>query len=617
MVAAKPGLFDYSNGMDKGRATAATYGANVPTGGGGGSYGQSAQSMYGVAGPAQQRVLGMYADAAAGRGPSAAQAMMQQQAGAIGRAGLQQAAMGRGGNLAGMQQQALSNTAGAQAQASASAAALRAQEQQAGMQGYAQQAAQMYGQGLSHDQMGLQGGIAGAQNALDWYRTERGLDMQQDMNQWNRGMQVANATIGGVIGGLDAVGSMAGSDERLKQNVQTIDPFEATPSPFTPLPQYAPDAEVDFGSRVTAARNSPRAQVNHQMAQASRRADQGPQYATSQYTIDPFEEASRKVEAHPGPQQPTNIPEAAPMPAGGPPGQFTDIMTGLQAENDTLTGIGSEIFNRGVKSDARAKRNVGYTYSDERQKMGAAGSSNSATAAIDNAPAVSFEYKPGAGPPGRRAGIMAQDLERTPAGKAVVMDTPGGKMVDGAQAATLALAALNESRQREKAMEQRVAQLEAGTMTGIGQAESGGRMVSHLSPGAVSTVREIGRARPQGDPEENVRRANMHLMSPEVAAAQPAHRRSARAQYLEDERMGEMSPAQRQIVDDFWDEMDKWKQTDERGHTRYTGQRTDFGQGGRNLQRYVDADEENKLQMIVKMAERLRAQKSRGGGGQI
>lgn len=64
------------------------------------------------------------------------------------------------------------------------------------------------------------------------------------------------------------------------------------------------------------------------------------------------------------------------------------------------------------------------------------------------APGYSFEYRnpsaPGAAP-GQQFGVMAQDLERTPAGRSVVFQGPGGqKMVDTGRLAMQNTAAIGE-----------------------------------------------------------------------------------------------------------------------------------------------------------------------------
>lgn len=90
----------------------------------------------------QNQALGMFADAAAGRGPSAAQAMLRQATANNVATQRALAAGARGGGAAAAMRQA--NQAGVQLglQSQAQAAALRAQEQQAGMAGLAGAAAQ-------------------------------------------------------------------------------------------------------------------------------------------------------------------------------------------------------------------------------------------------------------------------------------------------------------------------------------------------------------------------------------------------------------------------------------------------------------------------------------------
>ncbi len=61
-----------------------------------------------------------------------------------------------------------------------------------------------------------------------------------------------------------------------------------------------------------------------------------------------------------------------------------------------------------------------------------------------------YTYKPGMGedPSKQRFGIMAQDLEKTPMGKSVVVDTPGGKKIDVPQATGVQFAALADIHDR-------------------------------------------------------------------------------------------------------------------------------------------------------------------------
>lgn len=147
-----------------------------------------AQADYGNAQTAQRGALGMYQDAAAGNGPSAAQSMLQH-AGDQNRANaMAMAGMSRGGNIAGQAQAAQVAAMAANAQTQQQAAQLRAQEQQAAMQGYGQLGMGMGDQALQQQAMSqqmmqgamgmqLQDDIArreAAQRAREW-RTQRNM----------------------------------------------------------------------------------------------------------------------------------------------------------------------------------------------------------------------------------------------------------------------------------------------------------------------------------------------------------------------------------------------------------------------------------------------------------
>jgi hypothetical protein len=93
--------------------------------------------------------------------------------------------------------------------------------------------------------------------------------------------------------------------------------------------------------------------------------------------------------------------------------------------------------------------------SDEREKE--------SLAAIKETPGYSFDYKdPDAmgAEPGRQYGIMAQDLEKTPAGRSVVKKQPDGtRMVDTSRLALLEAGAMNAFSKEQDALKNEVAQL--------------------------------------------------------------------------------------------------------------------------------------------------------------
>jgi hypothetical protein len=76
----------------------------------------------------------------------------------------------------------------------------------------------------------------------------------------------------------------------------------------------------------------------------------------------------------------------------------------------------------------------GTEASDRRLKTDVKDGSSDAQALLDTLTAKSFRYKDGGkGPgerPGRITGVMAQDIEKTKAGKPLVVETPRGKAID-------------------------------------------------------------------------------------------------------------------------------------------------------------------------------------------
>jgi len=99
--------------------------------------------------------------------------------------------------------------------------------------------------------------------------------------------------------------------------------------------------------------------------------------------------------------------------------------------------------------------------SDRRQKKdihGADPDMDKFLTDLSRSGAYKFRYKDDTAPgtaPGDRWGVMAQDLEKNRVGASLVRDTPGGKKVDGGQAALVALAAL-------AALNKRVDRVEGG-----------------------------------------------------------------------------------------------------------------------------------------------------------
>jgi len=76
---------------------------------------------------------------------------------------------------------------------------------------------------------------------------------------------------------------------------------------------------------------------------------------------------------------------------------------------------------------------------------------------LDQLNAMTYDYKnPALHGSGRRLGIMAQDLEKTPEGASLVRDTPGGKVVDVGGLANAAIASVVNVHKRVKDIEARL-----------------------------------------------------------------------------------------------------------------------------------------------------------------
>jgi hypothetical protein len=123
----------------------------------------------------------------------------------------------------------------------------------------------------------------------------------------------------------------------------------------------------------------------------------------------------------------------------------------MQAQHDLAVQQANDPFNKlmtlfgGLGQAAMGGAALGMAFSDEGKKENIKDGKGVLEFVLSRMPSKIFNYKPGdAGlaknPNEARLGVMAQDLEKTPL-KAVVTDTPDGKMVDTPQL-TLANTAL-------------------------------------------------------------------------------------------------------------------------------------------------------------------------------
>lgn len=96
---------------------------------------------------------------------------------------------------------------------------------------------------------------------------------------------------------------------------------------------------------------------------------------------------------------------------------------------------------------------AGVIASDERLKTEITDARSEVDQMLDRLLPKAYVYKDSKHGVGRRAGIMAQDLERSEAGKRIVLDTPAGKMLDVSKALSAALASSARLNERVRQLE--------------------------------------------------------------------------------------------------------------------------------------------------------------------
>ena len=135
--------------------------------------------------------------------------------------------------------------------------------------------------------------------------------------------------------------------------------------------------------------------------------------------------------------------------------QFNNRMTKAGGQNQVNTNNSS---NKGRDSQASADASnqttgtmmsmFGAMMSDERCKEQI--EDFNASDFLDSLTPHKYQYKDKQHGEGQKAGVMAQDLEKSDVGAGMVMDTPDGKMIDGSQALGPILASLADLNRRVK-----------------------------------------------------------------------------------------------------------------------------------------------------------------------
>lgn len=138
--------------------------------------------------------------------------------------------------------------------------------------------------------------------------------------------------------------------------------------------------------------------------------------------------------------------------------QMALAQAGMQQQTNMAKGAQQSALLGGLLGGASSAGAAAIMASDERVKTNIKPGKDKVKSFLDALNAREYEYKdasiPGAAP-GKRVGIMAQDLEKSEMGKALVLDTPTGKKVDTVQGFGAVLAAQSELHKRLSELEKR------------------------------------------------------------------------------------------------------------------------------------------------------------------
>lgn len=372
--------------------------------------------------PQQAQFGKQLADSALGKGPSLAEAQMRS---TQDRGIAQQLAMAksnRGAN-AGLQSRNLANQGLQGNQQLAQAAAMAKMQEQTNNQnafsGYLNQQ-----QGYHANLLAGSTQAAGNQYAAD------------AANAQNK-----NAFVGNLIG-TGASMAMMFSDRNLKTNIKPVKMAEGgkvMPQMGAKIPTIAIDPKDMLGSYIRQA-GAAGANIGSFGGALSAFGGQRPSEAANSAVLD-----SNILQQQVNPMQqmqqipvPGQSPQMPMMAANGGrvPGQAR--VAGDSEANDTVHTLLSP-------DEVVVPRTVAQAGPEVSGKFVAEASSNpqfDSRKFLDSLQAYSYEYKKGKGlPEGTKTSVMAQDLEKTPEGSKMVVDTPQGKAVNYAEGYGTMLAA--------------------------------------------------------------------------------------------------------------------------------------------------------------------------------
>jgi hypothetical protein len=352
----------------------------------------------------QGYLLGKLDEQLQGKGPTVAGIQAKQGiAQALQNAGTQ-AANARGTSRALAQRSALYGGLQAQAQANRDAALMRAQEQLSAQQQYGglatqQRTGDIQTRGLS---LGSANTDVNAETARQGYQTQIS---EGNATRAQKGTGAVLSAAGGVVKGIF-------SDIRAKEDI----------APTTASYGSTPQVDADFAK---ALRDSMQVKSSQGLQQDPTKLPQLMSSADAGYGAQ--QAGLQRAAADTNASNAGMDTSGSGMSAGGIGG---------------MIGGGMESMGNGLISDERSKENLApvtpyqYRYRPEMASMMA--EQMASKLPEPSADRVRGEVYADARAP--REGVMAQDLERSPGGKKVVMDTKVGKALDARRALSFALA---------------------------------------------------------------------------------------------------------------------------------------------------------------------------------
>ena len=138
----------------------------------------------------------------------------------------------------------------------------------------------------------------------------------------------------------------------------------------------------------------------------------------------------------------------------GQQGSFNTGLSGLQLQRDLGVAGMPTGWDRFMQLGATAG-GAAMMMSDRRAKTDVADAGHEADEFMKVLRAKRYRYKNRAHGEGEHVGVMAQDLERSKAGRRAVVETPAGKMVNYSALAPVLTAALGRLSERLERVERR------------------------------------------------------------------------------------------------------------------------------------------------------------------